>query len=48
MSRVQLHRKLKALTNQSAGEFMLAMRLHRAADLIRQPTGTMQKKRPES
>jgi len=40
MSRVQLHRKLKALTNQSAGEFMLAMR-HALCPLRK-------KKRPES
>jgi len=36
LSRVQLHRKLKALINMSAGEFILNMRLMRAADLIKQ------------
>jgi len=36
LSRVQLHRKLKALINLSAGEFILNMRLMRAADLIKQ------------
>lgn len=41
MSRVQLHRKLKALTNQSAGEFILAMRLQRAVDLLKQNAGTV-------
>jgi DNA-binding response OmpR family regulator len=41
MSRVQLHRKLKALTDQSAGQFILSMRLQRAADLINQNAGTI-------
>ncbi|NUM64744.1 response regulator [candidate division KSB1 bacterium] len=41
MSRVQLHRKLKALTNQSAGEFILSMRLQRAVDLLKQNAGTV-------
>lgn len=41
MSRVQLHRKLKALTNQSASEFILSMRLQRAVDLLKQNAGTV-------
>ncbi len=34
MSRMQLHRKLKALTGQSAGEFIRAMRMKRALDIF--------------
>ena len=41
MSRTQLHRKLKALTNQSAGEFIQHIRLQRAADLIRKNSGNV-------
>ncbi len=36
MSRSQIHRKLHALTNQSASQFIRSYRLNRAIDLIRQ------------
>ncbi len=39
MSRVQIHRKLTALTNQSAGEFIRYMRLHRAMDMLKKRLG---------
>ncbi|MEK9136739.1 MAG: ATP-binding protein, partial [Bacteroidota bacterium] len=41
MSRSQLHRKLTALTNQSAGDFIRYMRLQRAKDLLKQNAGTV-------
>jgi len=41
MSRTQLHRKLKALTDQSAGQFILSMRLQRAIELMKQNAGTV-------
>jgi len=41
MSRAQLHRKIKALTNQSTSEFIRNFRLQRAADLIRQDAGNI-------
>jgi DNA-binding response OmpR family regulator len=41
MSRVQIHRKLTALTNQSAGEFIRYMRLHRAMDMLKKDSGTV-------
>ena len=34
MSRMQLHRKLKALTDQSPGEFLRKFRLERAKQLL--------------
>lgn len=41
MSRSQLHRKLKAITNQSTSEFIRNFRLQRAAQLILQDAGSM-------
>ena len=41
MSRSQVHRKLKALTNQSATNFITNYRLHRAADLLKQEAGNI-------
>ncbi len=41
MSRMQLHRKLKALTGQSTTEFIRSMRLKRAAQLLKQKSGTI-------
>jgi AraC-like DNA-binding protein len=41
MSRSHLHRKLVALTNQSATGFIRLYRLHRAKDMIRQDAGTI-------
>ncbi|MFQ5651673.1 MAG: ATP-binding protein [bacterium] len=41
LSRMQLHRKLRALTNQTTGEFIRTMRLRRAAQLLRQKSGTV-------
>lgn len=41
MSRSQIHRKLHALTNQSASQFISAFRLNRAMDMIRQNAGTI-------
>lgn len=37
MSRMQLHRKLKALTNQSTSDFIRTIKLKRAAQILRQP-----------
>lgn len=41
MSRSQIHRKLHALTNQSATQFIRSYRLNRAMDLIRQNAGSV-------
>jgi signal transduction histidine kinase/DNA-binding response OmpR family regulator len=41
MSRSQLHRKLHALTNESATQFINRYRLTRAMDMIRQNAGSM-------
>ncbi len=41
MSRMQLHRKITALTGQTAGEFIRNLRLRRAAELIRNNAGTI-------
>jgi signal transduction histidine kinase/ligand-binding sensor domain-containing protein/AraC-like DNA-binding protein len=41
MSRSQLHRKLRALTNQSPTLFIRAIRLQRGADLLRQNAATV-------
>jgi len=41
MSRAQLHRKIKALTNQSASEFIRNFRLQRAAELLKQDAGNI-------
>lgn len=41
MSRAQLHRKIKALTNQSTSEFIRNFRLQRAAELLKQDAGNI-------
>jgi YesN/AraC family two-component response regulator len=41
MSRTQVHRKLTALTGQSATEFIRVLRLKRAAQLLRQKSGSI-------
>lgn len=41
MSRAQLHRKIKAVTNQSASEFIRNFRLQRAAELLKQDAGNI-------
>ena len=41
MSRSQVHRKLKALTGQSATTFIRNYRLHRAADLLKKEAGNV-------
>ncbi len=41
MSRMQLHRKLKALTEKSTSEFIRFIRMKRAAQLLEQEAGTV-------
>ncbi len=41
MSRMQLFRKLKALTDYAPGDFIRVRRLHRAAELLRQGAGNI-------
>ena len=41
LSRVSLHRKLRALVDQSASEFIRSLRLKRAAQLLKQETGNI-------
>ena len=41
ISRMQLHRKLTALVNQSAGDFIRTLRLNRAAQLLKEKTGNI-------
>ncbi|MBS4036070.1 MAG: response regulator [Ignavibacterium sp.] len=41
MSRSQLHRKIKAVTNQSTSEFIRNFRLHRASELLKQDAGNI-------
>lgn len=41
MSRTQVHRKLKAISGQSASEFIRTFRLQRAAELLRQDAGNI-------
>jgi signal transduction histidine kinase/ligand-binding sensor domain-containing protein/DNA-binding response OmpR family regulator len=41
MSRAQLHRKLTALTDLSASEFIRYVRLHRAMDMLKKNSGTV-------
>jgi len=41
MSRMQLHRKLYALTNQSTNKFIRSLRLRKAADLLNQQYGNV-------
>jgi DNA-binding response OmpR family regulator len=41
MSRVHLHRKIRAITNRSPSEFIRNFRLQRAAELIKQDAGNI-------
>lgn len=41
LSRAQLHRKVKAITNQSPSEFIRNFRLQRAAELLKQNAGNI-------
>jgi AraC-like DNA-binding protein len=38
LSRTQLHRKIKALTNKTSSEFIRTIRLNKAAELLLQKT----------
>ena len=41
LSRTQMHRKLRALTDQSTTEFMRSIRLKRAAQLLKENMGNV-------
>ncbi len=41
LHRMQLHRKLKAITNQSANEILLSVRLEHAAEMLRKHAATI-------
>jgi len=41
LSRIHLHRKIKALTGQSTGEFIRTYRLNRAAELLKKHSSTV-------
>ena len=41
LSRAQLHRKIKALTNKTTGEFIRTIRLNKAAELLMAKTDTV-------
>ena len=41
LSRVQLHRKLRALVDQSATQFIRTIKLNRAAELLIKKSGTV-------
>jgi DNA-binding response OmpR family regulator len=41
LSRMQLHRKIRALTNLSPWQFVRKVRLHRAADMLRKHAGNI-------
>ncbi len=41
MSQAQLHRKLKALVNQSANQFIRSVRMHRAKELLEKDAGNI-------
>ncbi len=41
LSRIQLHRKLKALLNQSSGDFLRTIRLNHAAGLLKSNSGNI-------
>jgi len=41
ISRIQLHRKIKALTRQTTGEFIRTYRLNQAAEMLKKHTATI-------